>query len=74
MPKNVCLSEQDFESFLYSAIELFGWNGDPEIGVLTRNGNALRTFADAGVMTGNKGLVVRMDDGSEFQITIVKSR
>jgi len=32
------------------------------------------TFAEAEVMTLNHGLVVRMDDGSEFQITIVRSR
>ena len=32
------------------------------------------TFADAGIMTNNAGLVVRMKDGSEFQITIVQSR
>jgi hypothetical protein len=34
----------------------------------------LRTFADAGVLTQNAGLVVRLDDGSEFQVTVVKSR
>ena len=32
------------------------------------------TFADAGVMTMNHGLVVTMDDGTEFQLTIVRSR
>ncbi len=32
------------------------------------------TFEDAGVMTMNRGLVVTMDDGAEFQITIVRSR
>lgn len=32
------------------------------------------TFADAGIMTRNAGLVVTMDDGEEFQITIVRSR
>lgn len=32
------------------------------------------TFEDAGVMTQNSGLVLRMADGSEFQLTIVKSR
>ena len=33
-----------------------------------------RTFDEAGVLTNNAGLVVRMADGSEFQITIVQSR
>ena len=32
------------------------------------------TFEEAGVLTRDQGLVVRMDDGTEFQITIVRSR
>lgn len=32
------------------------------------------TFADQGVMTLNAGLVVRLADGSEFQLTVVRSR
>lgn len=35
---------------------------------------SLVTFVDAGVMTRDKGLVLKLDDGAEFQITIVKSR
>jgi len=31
------------------------------------------TFEEAGVLTGNRGLVVHTQDGSEFQITIVQS-
>ena len=31
------------------------------------------TFNDAGVMTMNAGLVVRMSNGDEFQVTIVQS-
>ena len=34
----------------------------------------VRTFEDAGVMTYNKGLVISLPDGSEFQLTIVQSR
>ena len=33
----------------------------------------VRTFEDAGLLTGNRGVVVRMVDGSEFQISIVQS-
>ncbi len=33
----------------------------------------VRTYAEAGVLTHNKGLVLAMPDGSEFQITVVKS-
>ena len=34
----------------------------------------VHTFEDAGVMTYNKGLVISLPDGSEFQLTIVQSR
>lgn len=32
------------------------------------------TFDGAQLLTANKGLVLRMQDGSEFQISIVQSR
>lgn len=31
-------------------------------------------YDEAGVLTRNAGIIVRMDDGSEFQITVVRSR
>jgi hypothetical protein len=31
------------------------------------------SFADAGVLSANKGLVVRLNNGQEFQVTIVES-
>lgn len=31
------------------------------------------TYEQVGMLTGNSGLVVTMEDGSEFQITIVQS-
>ena len=34
----------------------------------------MRTFEEAGVMTYNKGLVITLPDGSEYQVTIVQSR
>ena len=34
----------------------------------------VRTFESAGVMTYNKGLVISLPDGTEFQLTIVQSR
>lgn len=33
----------------------------------------LDTFEEAGMLTHNEGLVLRLDDGSEFQITVVQS-
>ena len=35
---------------------------------------SVMTFEETGMLTRNNGLVVRTSDGSEFQITIVKSR
>ena len=35
---------------------------------------SVRTFAEAGILTYNKGLVITAPDGSEFQLTIVRSR
>ena len=31
-------------------------------------------YDEAGVLTRNAGMVVRLDDGTEFQVTIVRSR
>ena len=31
------------------------------------------SFRDAGIMSGNEGVVLRMKSGDEFQITVVKS-
>ena len=33
-----------------------------------------QTFAEEGMMTSNEGIVVRLACGSEFQLTIVRSR
>lgn len=37
------------------------------------DGVEIRTFAREGLMTANAGLVVTLADGSEFQVTIVRS-
>jgi hypothetical protein len=34
----------------------------------------VRCFAADGVLTNNAGFTVRLQDGSEFQVTVVKSR
>ena len=34
----------------------------------------VQTYSEAGVMTYNKGLVITLPDGSEYQLTIVQSR
>jgi hypothetical protein len=35
---------------------------------------SVRTFEEAGVPTEDRGLVVKMSDGSEYRVTIVKSQ
>ena len=34
----------------------------------------VRTFEEAGVLTQNAGLVIELADGSQWQVTIVRSR
>lgn len=35
---------------------------------------SVRTFADVGLLTRDDGIVVRLSDGSEFQVTVVQSK
>jgi len=57
------MSERGFERRLAHLLER----------VLDRSGGHVTTFADAGVLTNNRGLVVRIGNGQEFQLTIVES-
>lgn len=59
------MSESEFVGYLDEAL-MWASNED---GMIV--GSA--TFEDVGTLTSNKGLVVRMKDGSEFQVTVVKS-
>jgi hypothetical protein len=43
---------------------------DDENGAEVRN---CESFENAGLMTNNEGVVVRFEDGREFQLTIVRS-
>lgn len=63
-------SESDMEGFLMDALSDYFMENMPSGTEMT---NA-RSFEDAGIMTYNKGVVVGFDDGSEFKITIVRSR
>ncbi|HUT56490.1 MAG TPA: hypothetical protein VNA25_01295 [Phycisphaerae bacterium] len=59
------MNESDIETMLYELLQ------DDEMAPEVRR---VETFEEAGVLTGNRGVVVRAADGSEFQITIVQSR
>ena len=60
------MSESEFAEYLDEAL-LWALNED---GMIIGTGS----FESVGMMTRNKGLVVRMNDGTEFQVTVVKSR
>jgi RecJ-like exonuclease len=61
-------SEQDVEDLLVEALDCLR-EEDPAVRDLSR----VRSFADMGMLTYNKGLVLLFADGSEFQVTIVRS-
>jgi hypothetical protein len=62
MPKRR-LSEKRFETKLARLIERR----------IEGAGGRVTTFRDAGVLTMNRGVVVRLPNGQEFQLTIVES-
>ena len=55
---------------IYSTANLVEIEPPEELGYI----HSTETFEEAGVLTMNKGLVLRMKDGSEYQVTIVRSR
>jgi hypothetical protein len=59
------MNEIEMETMLYELLQ--DEDAAPEV-------KSVRTFGENGVLTHNRGVVVRTADGSEFQITIVKSR
>jgi len=62
-PGSVPATEQQFEDYLADLLE----NDD-------EHEPQVDTFHAAGVLTTNRGLVVRLRNGAEFQVTIVRSR
>lgn len=73
------MNEQTMQTVLNAMISdaiLAADEGDEEMMVPEEAAEieSVSTFEEAGVLTTNKGLVVRMKDRREFQITIVQSR
>ena len=74
------MTEKTFETVLQDLLETAGWAvgdsdaGDLEAEIEPFQGCSVTTYEDAGVLTRNRGLVVRMADGTEFQVQIVQSR
>ncbi|MCY2928182.1 MAG: hypothetical protein NTV86_01565 [Planctomycetota bacterium] len=59
------MNEIELETMLYELLQ--DRDEAPEIA-------RAETFEEAGLLTDNRGLVVRTTDGSEFEITIVQRR
>jgi hypothetical protein len=66
------MTENRFETALKTMLE--DQSIGEEIGEPNLLARSVATFAERGVLTRNAGLVVRLQDGSEFQITIVQSQ
>ena len=66
------MTESKMTEILTEALYLFVEENEEheENGVI----RGVKTFEEAMVLTSNKGLVIRLEDGSEFQVTVVKSR
>ena len=47
---------------------------DTALGEVSNSLSNIKTYAEAGILTRDSGLVLRMEDGSEFQITIKQSK
>jgi hypothetical protein len=73
------MDEQFFETVLDALLnEVAGMDADDrdEAGI-TIGGHLerarIRTFEEAGILSLNRGLVVHLPDGAEFQVTLVQS-
>jgi len=64
------ISESIVEEFLREAMELLQEDLDFD-GPYT---DEIKTFKEAGVSSSPYGLVIPFEDGSEFQVTVVRSK
>ena len=65
------MNEEDFEQLL---LEVFGELSDNDNFRDELENNRTRTFEDAGLLTMDKGVVVTLHNGKQFQLTIKQSR
>jgi hypothetical protein len=69
------VTEQDMQDVLKEAITNASYDALDEGTFIEELRNAkIRSFEDRGVLTSNKGLVIQLATGEEFQLTIVRSR
>ena len=62
------MTEEDFRDALIDAISM-----TEEDNALNDELLSVKTFSSAGVLTDNEGMIIKLLDGSEFQVTIVKT-
>lgn len=69
-------NEQDFDEVLQDGLrEMIAQDGDYRAAEdLCWENLRVQTFTEDGVMTRDKGLVISLPDGTEYQLTIVRSR
>ena len=60
------LTEQKIQDYLVEVLD-YASSQDGMVKIID-------TFEELGVMTNNKGLVITMQDGSRFQLVIVKTK
>ena len=60
------MSEHELANYL---IEVLDWSNSEDGAI-----KDVDTFESAGLLTQNEGLVIKMQDGSNFQLTITKTR
>jgi hypothetical protein len=67
------MDELEFEQWLNEQISIAA-DKNEEDEELPDPVYTILSFRQAGILTSNKGLVLNMKDGSQFQVTIVKSK
>jgi hypothetical protein len=63
------MEEEDLQNDMMEALYAFVEYDEPAIDI-----NNITSFEEAGVMTTNKGLVIKLANGREYQVSIVRSK
>jgi len=63
------MNDKQLEQTLMDAVEVYQ-EGTEDADNIAR----MTSFEDGGVLTNNAGFTVTLEDGSEYQVTIVRSR
>jgi len=69
-------TEQEVQSTLKDLLEIAGYDPDFEDNFAMDEFKEVEvsTFFEAGILTNNKGLVLKLRNGKEFQLTIIQSK